>query len=216
MRKPRVSRTSKSLRENPLFVRNEYNGECPWDIPVVKACHISAPEIQFLSYQNTKMSDRKNVDKAVHFFVDDYHFECVYKNPDRYVRKLAQYKYVLTPDFSLLADMPLWLQYYNVARNRWCGRYWQDLTLPPVIPSVSWSTPVSYSFAFLGLERGTTVAVSTVSVMRSKEKKLFLLGYDEMVSQIAPDVVYCYGKPFPEMKGNVISVDYLLTTRRAS
>ena len=210
---PSKRRTSKASRQNPLLVRGEYNGNNPWDIPLMKVCHINDPNLKFVSFQSTGPKDTGNFDKAVHFFIDDYKFEKVYSRPDDYIRKLAHYKYVLTPDFSLFTDMPLWLQINNVARNRWCGRNWQEVGLE-VIPTVGWSTPESYSFAFLGLEKGTTVAVSTVGAKQGDKKSLFIQGYNAMIEEVKPNAVYCYGKPLQEMQGNVFHIDYLETTRR--
>ena len=38
-----------------------------------------------------------------------------------------------------------------------------------------------------------------------------MLGYHEMLRRIRPEAVICYGKPFEEMKGNIIAVDYAET-----
>lgn len=38
-----------------------------------------------------------------------------------------------------------------------------------------------------------------------------MLGYNEMLSRIKPSKIICYGKPFDEMKGNIIEVDYAET-----
>ena len=35
-----------------------------------------------------------------------------------------------------------------------------------------------------------------------------MLGYNEMLSRIRPSKIICYGKPFDEMKGDIIEVDY--------
>jgi len=216
MKKIKYRRTSKNLMADPLFVRGEYNGECQLDIAPIKKCCVNDPHLQFLSYQSTKLNDKKNVAKAVHFFVDDSKPEVLYNNPTRHIRKLAQYKYVLTPDFSLLTDMPLWKQIYNVGRSRWCGRLWQEVGVP-IIPTVCWSTSDSYPFAFLGLEKGTTVAISTLSVRSGKvERELFLKGYREMITRLEPNVIYCYGRRFPEMEGNIIEIDYNTTIGRSA
>lgn len=34
-------------------------------------------------------------------------------------------------------------------------------------------------------------------------------GYNEMLEIIEPTAVICFGEPFPEMRGNVVAVDYL-------
>ena len=38
-----------------------------------------------------------------------------------------------------------------------------------------------------------------------------MLGYNEMLSRIKPSKISCYGKPFDEMKGDIIEVDYAET-----
>ena len=35
-----------------------------------------------------------------------------------------------------------------------------------------------------------------------------MLGYNEMLGGIKPSKIICYGKPFDEMKGDIIEVDY--------
>lgn len=34
-------------------------------------------------------------------------------------------------------------------------------------------------------------------------------GYNAMLDHIEPEAVICLGRPFPEMKGKIIAVDYL-------
>ena len=36
----------------------------------------------------------------------------------------------------------------------------------------------------------------------------FLLGYKEMLRRIEPEYIICFGKPFDEMEGNLIVIDY--------
>ena len=43
-----------------------------------------------------------------------------------------------------------------------------------------------------------------------------MLGYNEMYSRIKPNMVICYGKPYHEMKGNIIFVDYSETNHYKS
>ncbi len=43
-----------------------------------------------------------------------------------------------------------------------------------------------------------------------KQNKLhFLRGYNAMLERIAPSHIICFGTPFAEMEGNIISVDYM-------
>ncbi len=44
------------------------------------------------------------------------------------------------------------------------------------------------------------------------QKEFFLKGYNEMLKQIEPERIICYNTPFPEMQGNIIFVDYKLSS----
>ncbi len=134
-------------------------------------------------------------DGAVHFFLDDYRFEKVWNRPRQALSALSPYQTVLTPDFSLYRDWPLMLQLWNTYRNRWCGRFWQEQGFT-VIPTISWSTAVSYDFCFLGVPRRSVVAVSSVGVnLKSPlEYQLFVDGFMEMVQWLEPMVVLAYGR----------------------
>ena len=111
----------------------------------------------------------------------------------------------MTPDYSLYAEMPRWLQLKNVAQNRWCGAYWQDKGLT-VIPTISWGLSQSFDFCFEGVEKGSVVAVGTVGCRRAKLN--FMRGYDKMLEIIQPQAIICYGGAFKEMEGNIIDIPY--------
>ena len=50
---------------------------------------------------------------------------------------------------------------------------------------ITWSFPESYDFCFEGEPQDGIVAVSSVSVMNSREgRKLFLDGFDEMMKRM--------------------------------
>ena len=38
-------------------------------------------------------------------------------------------------------------------------------------------------------------------------------GYDAMLERIGPEAVICFGKPFAEMSGNVLAVDYMASRK---
>ncbi len=107
------------------------------------------------------------------------------------------------------------MQIYNTFRNRWCGAYWASKGVR-VIPSVSWGNENTFEFCFDGIEKGSTVAVSTYMVSehnnRSNQKEFFLKGYNEMLKQIEPEIIICYNEPFSEMQGDIVFVDYDLSS----
>lgn len=198
--------TSKGMRENPLFMRNQYQVCGQWGIPLVKKQTLDVSDIHLIACANTRLHDTdKNKKCGVHFFVDDYRFESIYRNPERTLSKYSQYAFLLTPDYSTYGDMNPWRQLESVAHNRWCGAYWQSKGLI-VIPTISWSTPSSYQYCFDGVEEGSIVAVGMIGCKRNKRG--FMSGYQAMIEKIKPEAVICLGRPFPEMQGNIISVDY--------
>ena len=136
---------------------------------------------------------------AVHFFLYDAIFESVWNCPLKSRRYLDRFSCVLTPDFSLNADLPLAAQIWNTYRNRWCGVHWQAQGFA-VIPTVGWSTPESYDFCFLGIAPHSPVAVTTVGSRKPHSKELFLHGFSALIERIQPSVVLCYGKRFQEME----------------
>lgn len=202
--------TSVEMRKNPLFTRNSLHTVGRWNLPLLKKEPLPHGSIQLIACSDTHNGDILNMNKGVHFFVDDYRFESIYRNPGRSYHKFAQYRFMLTPDFSLYADMPMWRQIESVGKNRWCGAWWQARGMT-VIPTVSWSNYPSYDFCFDGIEEGSCVAVGTIGCRRSRAG--FMHGYDAMLERLQPEAVICFGKPFKEMRGNVIPVDYMASRK---
>lgn len=70
--------TSKQMRENPLFMRNNYNVDGKWGLPLVK-------NQKFDTDSRKKVNDKdENKKSGVHFFVDDYRFKGIYDNPEKH------------------------------------------------------------------------------------------------------------------------------------
>ena len=199
--------TSSSMREDPLFMRNTFDCRGRWGIPLVHRQKIDTDAISLIACSDTRRNDHsENCRKGVHFFVDDYRFKDIYVHPQRTLDKYAQYAFLLTPDFSTYADMPIWRQIESVAQNRWIGAFWQSKGLQ-VIPTISWSTPRSFDFCFDGVETKSIVAVSTLGCRKASVH--FLRGYDAMRERLTPDAIICFGTPISGMRGNIIDVNYI-------
>lgn len=199
--------TSLEMRDSPLFTRNGFETVGKWDIPLVKKQNLNLTDIQLVACSDTRANDsEENKKRGVHFFVDDFRFEGIYNAPERSLQKYSQYAFLLTPDFSLYADMPIWKQIESVAKNRWVGAFWQSKGLT-VFPTVAWSTPRSFNFCFDGIENNSIVAVGMVGCKRNKLG--FMRGYNAMLEKLIPKSIVVFGTPFPEMEGEIISVDYL-------
>lgn len=204
---------SKEIRNNARFLRNAYPVTAQLEMPIIKPNEIAFPQIDdMISYHDTRSSDKRITKKSllVHFFKDDNRFECLYdeKNENRdfkRIKKLAQYSAVCTPDFSVYPNMPLLKQQIQVFKNRWCGAHWQDKGLL-VVPTVTWADERSCAFCFDGLPQHAILAVSTVGC--KQYRKEFLRGYDKMMEVLQPELIFCYGDPFPEMEGNLRTFAY--------
>ena len=193
------------FRNSPLFLRNEYASEGEWEFPIIKKQDIDLADLELMSYSDISSKDCKNLHKGVHFFIDDWRFDSLYTRPNRSLETLSKYRFVLTPDYSLYAEMPLWRQIESVGKARWVGANWQREGLT-VIPTVSWARTQSFRFCFKSIEKHSIVAVGMIGCKNSPVA--FLQGYNEMLNQIEPTAIICFGTPFPEMDGNIVPVDY--------
>lgn len=178
------------------YFKAKFYSNNKWGIPeleLFKKEEFDLNKIETIPFNYVKTTkDLSN--KLVHFFIDDYQFERLWNNPEKYINMLKKAKYVLTPDFSLYNDMDLAIQLYNTYKNRWVGAYLQSEGIK-VIPTVSWSTEESYDFCFKGIEEGNVVAIATYGIKQSEEtKKLFYKGYKEMKRRVKPSVILCYGE----------------------
>ena len=140
------------------------------------ACFSGVYEMPVLMLSNHKPTEAipfhnaartKNHNQWVHFYIDDYKFESVWKDPNRYLPMFKRFKGVITPDYSLYRDMPLVMQMWNTYRNRALA-YWLQNEGVDIVPNVRWGDERTYDFVFEGLPHGGTVAVSTNGCIQNK------------------------------------------------
>ena len=136
----------------------------------------------------------KNPRKSTcHFFEDDYQFERVWKDCDRYIPILRNFKAVCTPDFSAYLDMPMAMQIWNRYRNRALA-YYMWLNDVNIIPTVGWSNRESYDWCFDGLPKYSTLAVSTNGCFSKEGKECYRNGFKEMCRRLEPNRVVIVGR----------------------
>lgn len=147
-----------------------------------------------LSPNTNSFNNRNDKCVAIHFFIDDYQFDRLWNNPERYVEMFKKYDYICSPDYSLFLDFPKALQIYNTYKKQFLGAYYQSFGIK-VVPTVSWSDEESYSWCFDGIEVNSCVACSSVGCMKSKEEKeLFIKGFQKMIEIINPVQILMIGK----------------------
>lgn len=178
-------------------------GSGAYNIPVIRPD--DPPVENWISFNYARGCDEPER-HGIHFFIDDYQFVRVWKQPDTYVTMLQKFQAVCTPDFSTYTDFPLVVQLYNHYRKHWLGAYWQQNGLR-VVPTISWAGPESYSWCFDGEPIDSTVAVSSVGTQVNRDaRKLFVLGYNEMLVRLQPRKIIMYGNVPDECTGNIVQV----------
>lgn len=160
-----------------------------WQMPVIKKEDFIPDGLVGFNYAKT--SKDKNV--GIHFFIDDYQFERIWNDPEKYIEILKQYQCVISPEFSLYWNMPLPMKIWNTYRNRFIGSLLQQNGIK-VIPSICWADEVTFDFCFEGVEEGSIVAVETNGVKEKEEiKKRWFAGMDELIKRIKPSKIIIYG-----------------------
>lgn len=160
-----------------------------WQMPIIRRETFVPDKLIGFNYAKTN----KDKDVGVHFYVDDYQFERVWNDPEKYLYILADYDCVLSPDFSLYMDMPMAMKIWNVYRSRQIGAYYQSRGLH-VIPTLSWAEQETFCFCFQGIEKNSVVSVSTVGVKKSKEAlDIWTDGMNEAIRQLEPSTILEYG-----------------------
>ena len=177
--------------------------ECarPYQIPVIQPVS-AAEKICWIPF-NSARTDALRGAHGVHFFIDDYLFERCWNDPVRYAKLLSEFQAVLSPDFSLFTDYPPAVQIYNHWRKHLLAAFWQQMGLT-VIPSICWGDESSFEWCFDGEPIGGTVAISSVGTQKAPEaRRLFLLGYSEMIARLKPEKILFFGDVPEGCTGNI-------------
>lgn len=102
----------------------QFETDGQYNIPVLEP-YVYEP-CEFVGFNYARSAKNKG-DKGLHFFVDDYQFERLWREPLAYVNLIGEFHSIMTPDFSLYTDYPKAIQIYNHYRKHWLGALWQSL-----------------------------------------------------------------------------------------
>lgn len=175
-----------------------------WQMPTIRNNNFIPEKMIGFNYAKTS----KDKDVCIHFFIDDYQFERVWNNPEKYIEVLAEYECILSPDFSLYMDMPMPMKIWNVYRSRQIGAYYQNYGIN-VIPTVSWAEPETFEFCFEGIPQGSIVAVSTIGVKKGDDAfQIWQDGMKEMINRIQPKTILVYGGELDFNYGDIEVIYY--------
>ncbi len=176
-----------------------------YGLPRLRSGYAMEPEC-LIPFNKAKTA---NGEKAgVHFFIDDYQFERIWRSPLRYTQMLRRFECVLTPDFSIYTDMPMAMKIWNVYRSRALGAFWQSQDLK-VIPTLQWANPLTFDFCFSGIEPGGMVAVSTLGAAKGRlSRQMWQAGMKEAIRKLHPNTILLYGSPIDFDFGGIRVVRY--------
>lgn len=165
-----------------------------WGIPYAKRCnHIPRKLIPF-NYAVGKSADRT---AGVHFFINDYQFERVWRTPGKYIEILSRFDCIIAPDFSVYSDMPTAMQIWQHYKSRMFSYMCRQAGLN-VIPNLIFSDSRTYNsrtgFVFDGIESGGAVCLSTSGCRKNKElRKKIVDGLNAFLMVCKPDSIIVYG-----------------------
>lgn len=195
--------TYKQQRDYENTNRAIFDGVGEFDIPAIRGDNPTVDN--WISFNYARGCEEPE-QHGIHFFIDDYQFVRLWRQPDAYLNMLKRFQAVCTPDFSMYTDFPKAVSVFNHYRKHWLGAYWQRHGIR-VIPTIGWIDSDSYDWCFAGEPVGYTVAVSTVGTQGSDEaKQLFLDGYREMMARLQPTKIIMYGTVPDKCQGNIIPV----------
>ena len=105
-----------NYRTSPMFLRNQFEGEGKWKIPVIPKADLGLTmfdDQRLIGFDKIKTGKDEHHERIVHFFLYDYKFEDIWTKPDKYIDVLKKYKAVLSPDYSMYIEMNPVMQLYN-------------------------------------------------------------------------------------------------------
>lgn len=182
------------IKQYKLDLFDERRATGYFDMPVIKKQDVDVKPDEIIGFNYAKSTPKeKRGELGVHFFLDDSQFERVWNQPERYMKLLKDFKFVIASDFSLYWDMPVAIQAYNVYRNRLLSQYWQDNGIT-VIPELNWSFDDSFDYCMDGLPEGGTFAFSAIGCSMGNFRKQWLKeGLDTAIEIMKPKKILYFG-----------------------
>ena len=184
-----------------------------WNIPEIQGISAVDEKVQFIGFNYAKTFEKaQRTEFGIHFFLDDYQFNRLWNNPNKYVPLLLKYRYVLSPDFSMFLDYPKAIQMWKHYQKHWIGAYLELFGIK-VIPTIGWSDEESFEWCFDGEPKKSIVAVSSIGTQKQEESmSLFIKGYMEMKKKLKPKKVLFWGNIPKELEKerNIIHMGYIM------
>lgn len=195
----------KTVRTYNMMEFDSERCEGRFQMPTLQPCSINVDRWIGFNYAKTSTE----YDCGIHFYLDDYQFERVWTNPEKYINILSNFRAVMTPSYSVYMDMAEPLKMWNVFRSRLLGQMMQDYGLN-VIPIVYWADENSFEYCFDGLPENATLSVYAVGLKDKEVFEIWKNGMTELIRRKKPKTILLYGNGVvPDYDFGKIKVQYV-------
>ena len=166
----------------------QFSGE--YDMPVIRPYSGSIPD-RIIPF-NLAMSS-SDYDCGVHYYIDDYQFERVWRMPERYISKLRKYKCVIAPDYSVFLDTSVTLNAWTIYRSSVLAYYFQQNGIE-VIPNMSVSFGKTKMASIEALPDKSVLSVCTLKANHNYFTQRIMRQYiREVIDAKHPTTLMIYG-----------------------
>ena len=172
-----------------------------YQMPMMPRCTLDKIPEDSLDFESSlARSVRGHKNLNVHFYIDDYKYERVWNQPEKYIDHFRCFNSVCAPDFSVSPKAPFPVNLWNKYRNHAIAWYF-FLRGVNIVPAVGIYDRDSYDWCFDGYPTGSTIAVSTVGRIRNKESRAeFAEGFKVMCDKLEPTRILLVGKMIDEIQ----------------
>lgn len=174
----------------------------PVEFPVLRPVFVSNAKYSISFNELPSKPSKHAPDTIVDFYIDDVWFERLWKRTEDYTNRLAQYKAVVMPDYSLNSNMTTTDIYHNHYRAMVLCEYLNQrgITCIPNLQLLDWE---HRQWQILGYPKHSTLAISTqgrVHKIAGRETFLNMIYYT--LDRLEPTNLIMFGykpKNFREM-----------------
>lgn len=173
----------------------------PYDIPIIKRCKAFEVLSKSLAFNEARAIFNKKKSLRgyfIHFFINDPLFECVRRNPKRYIQMFKSADFIVGPDYSMYRNYPFPIILKNYYDGMLLSAYYQLLGVK-VIPNAGWISPQYYDLTVTGIPTESVISVSSNCIDRRDKQatRLWRHGYKETIKRLKPLQVIRFGKIIP-------------------
>jgi len=175
-----------------------------YQIPQMPICRLRSLPEDTVDFEGSLGKNLRGHNKLnVHFYIDDYKYEKVWNQPDKYIDHLRCFNSVCAPDFSVSPKMPFPICLYNKYRNHAVAWYYY-LRGVNIVPAVGIYGSEFFDWCFDGYPKDSIVSVCSNGRLRNKESRAeFIEGFKVMCDRINPSRVLFIGIVPDEMDFDV-------------